>query len=114
MKDFHFENRPWGNFEQFTHNEISTVKILEVKPHSKLSLQSHQKREELWIALTNNVIVQVGNQVKSLNEGEKIFIPKETQHRLVAKEDKIKVLEISFGEFDENDNTRFEDDYGRV
>lgn len=39
------EERPWGNFERFTHNEISTVKILTVNPNEELSLQYHHNRE---------------------------------------------------------------------
>ena len=30
MKHSAITERPWGKFEQFTHNELSTVKIIEV------------------------------------------------------------------------------------
>ena len=32
--------KPWGGFEQFTLNEISTVKILTIKPGQTFSLQN--------------------------------------------------------------------------
>jgi mannose-6-phosphate isomerase len=46
---------------------------------------------------------------------EKIFIPRETVHRLSAiAEESVRVLEVSFGEFDEDDIVRLEDVYGRI
>jgi mannose-6-phosphate isomerase len=114
MKDVLVDLRPWGKFEQFICNEISTVKILYVTANSTLSLQSHQKREEMWIALDDGVMVEIDAEKKVLSIGERVFIPKGVKHRLSAEEKSFRVLEISFGEFDENDITRFEDAYGRV
>ena len=43
------------------------------------------------------------------------FIPifRGQKHRLIGNETGGRVLEISFGKFDEKDIERFEDDYGR-
>ncbi|HLD79099.1 MAG TPA: HAD-IIB family hydrolase [Candidatus Nanoarchaeia archaeon] len=106
--------RPWGKFEQFTANQPSTVKILEVKPQQRLSLQSHQHREELWTALDDGVIAEVNGVKKCLKAGEKIVIPKGARHRLSSEQAEVRVLEIAFGNFDENDITRYEDDFGRI
>ncbi|MEK6809955.1 MAG: HAD-IIB family hydrolase, partial [Nanoarchaeota archaeon] len=106
--------RPWGNFEQFTANEISTVKILEVNPQQRLSLQSHKHREELWIALDEGVIAEINGLKHYLQKGDKIVVPKETRHRLSSESGTVRVLEIAFGNFDENDILRFEDDFGRA
>ena len=46
--------------------------------------------------------------------GEKLFIPRQTVHRLSAGEGPVRLLEISFGEFDEEDIIRLEDLYGRL
>jgi mannose-6-phosphate isomerase len=47
--------------------------------------------------------------------GEKIFIPRGTVHRLYTEgENEVRILEISFGEFDEEDIVRLDDVYGRV
>ena len=108
------DNRPWGKFEQFTHDETSTVKILEVNPNQRLSLQSHQNRDEMWVALDDNVITEINGNRKVLQAGEKVFIPKKAKHRLSSESDKVRVLEVSFGKFDEDDITRHEDDYSRV
>ena len=33
------DHRPWGKFTQFSHNQETTVKIIEVKPKQQLSVQ---------------------------------------------------------------------------
>ncbi|MDP3698777.1 MAG: HAD-IIB family hydrolase [Nanoarchaeota archaeon] len=106
--------RPWGAFERFTANQISTVKILEVNPQQRLSLQSHQHREELWIALDDGVIAEINGVKLYLKKGDKIVVPKEAKHRLSSESGTVRVLEIAFGNFDENDITRYEDDFGRM
>ena len=47
------EERPWGNFRQFSHNELSTVKIISINPNSSLSLQYHNNRSEFWKIIKN-------------------------------------------------------------
>jgi mannose-1-phosphate guanylyltransferase/mannose-6-phosphate isomerase len=106
--------KPWGDFTQYTHNQISTVKILTVSPNQRLSLQSHKKRDELWIPITKGAIVQIDDKIIEPEIGDKLFIPKSAKHRLSSKDVEIKVLEISFGFFDEEDVTRYDDDFGRI
>lgn len=114
LNNISLTERPWGNFEQFTANEISTVKILEVKPQQRLSLQSHQHREELWIALDDGVVAEINGIKRYLGKGDKVVVPKEARHRLSSESGTVRVLEIAFGSFDENDITRYEDDFGRL
>ncbi|MBS3116797.1 phosphomannose isomerase type II C-terminal cupin domain [Candidatus Woesearchaeota archaeon] len=113
MKDALVDIRPWGKFEQFTHNEVSTVKILHVENGKRLSLQSHQNREELWIALDDGVMTEINGVSKVLKKGEKVFIAKKARHRLSSSENSVRVLEIAWGYFDEKDIIRYEDDFGR-
>lgn len=105
-------NRPWGYFEQFTLNEKSTVKVLLVRAEEQLSLQSHKKRNELWFALDDGLIVQIGKVKKRFKKGSLVYIKKGQKHRLIAKKT-ARVLEISFGTFDEKDIIRHEDKYKR-
>lgn len=106
--------RPWGNFEQFTANEISTVKILQVKPLQRLSLQSHQNREELWVALDEGAVAEINGRKQYLEKGDKVVVPKGAKHRLSSESEIVRVLEIAFGKFDEEDIIRYEDDFGRI
>ena len=104
--------KPWGDEKVFTFNEISTVKLTNVKPNSVLSLQKHKKRSEMWIFLTDG-FVQIGNKKKKVRKGEIIKIKKGQVHRLFSKNKPVQFLEISFGKFDWNDIIRLEDSYGR-
>jgi hypothetical protein len=59
--------------------------------------------------------VELGEQVVDPEAGEKLFIPRQTVQRLsAAGKGPGRILEISFGEFDEEDIVRLEDLYGRV
>jgi len=107
--------KPWGKFEQYTHNMPSTVKVITVRPSEALSLQYHNSRDELWVALDPGAQVEVGDQSLNLEPEEMVFIPRRTPHRLSAiGEEPVRILEISLGEFDEYDIVRLEDVYGRV
>ncbi len=107
--------KPWGFFDQFTFNEISTVKIITVKPNQQLSLQSHQQRDEMWVTLDKGLIGDIADNKIGLTCYQQIFISKRTKHRLINNSDHdARVLEISFGHFDESDIIRYEDKYGRV
>ena len=105
--------RPWGRFEQFTHNELTTVKIISVKPNQQLSLQYHLHRKEFWRILSGSPIVQVGNKKTKAKEGDEFTIPVKAKHRITSGSKPVKFLEISFGKFDEKDIVRLEDKYGR-
>ena len=104
--------RPWGEFKEFALNKKCTVKILEIKAKEELSLQKHKKREEFWYFLDSGV-VQLGNKKKKVKAGETIKILKNQPHRIIAGKNKVRVLEISLGKFDEKDEIRLEDKYGR-
>jgi mannose-6-phosphate isomerase len=107
--------KPWGTFEQYTHNALSTVKIITVQPGGVLSLQYHHRRDELWVVLDAGAQIQLGDIDIRPRVGDRVFIPRTTAHRLSAAGDRaVRILEVSFGEFDEDDIVRLEDVYGRA
>jgi mannose-6-phosphate isomerase-like protein (cupin superfamily) len=106
--------RPWGNFRQFTHNESSTVKIVTVKPNETLSLQSHNHRSEFWHVISGSGTVQIGEIKNDAIVGGEYEIKVGEKHRLSAGSNGLHVLEIAYGDFDENDIIHYEDKYGRV
>lgn len=107
--------RPWGSFIQFTHNEKSTVKILEIKPNEMLSLQSHKKRAEFWYVLEGNPTILLNTKTKKYKPGDSIRVGKGIKHRIINKTKmKISILEIANGNFDEDDEIRYEDKYDRL
>lgn len=106
--------KPWGQFEQFTHNELSTVKVISINPNSSLSLQYHKNRSEFWRILSGRPIVTIGEKEIKAKSGDEFIISKEEKHRMVAEDEAVQFLEISFGNFEENDIIRIEDKYGRT
>jgi mannose-6-phosphate isomerase-like protein (cupin superfamily) len=105
--------RPWGSFTRFTNNEVSTVKILHIKKGEEFSLQYHKHREEFWKIIKGNPEVIVGDKIENSHEGDEFIIKPMINHRISAPIDDVFVLEISTGQFDEDDIVRIEDKYGR-
>ncbi len=104
-----------------------TLKILELNAQSKLSVQSHAHRGEFWYVLDGEVVVHRGDRCTTIDETlrglsstslvstQVITIPQGMVHSLENVSDKpAKVLELSFGKYDEKDIVRYEDRYGRV
>jgi mannose-6-phosphate isomerase len=106
--------RPWGQFQQFVSNEPVTVKVITVEPGHRLSLQTHDHRGEMWQVLDVPIEVTVGERTWSAEPGETVWVPAHTLHRMANKSDQPgRLLEIAFGDFDEADIVRLEDDYAR-
>lgn len=106
--------RPWGSFKQFAFNRDCTVSLMTVLPGQRLSLQSHTGRAELWIVLDDGARVQVGETVTEHKAGDEIWIPANGKHRLsCAVEKPVRVLEVAFGNWQQADITRYEDDFER-
>ncbi len=108
------EKRPWGGFIEFTRNISSTVKIITVKSGESISLQTHTKRDEFWRILSGEGTLEIGEEKFPIQAHAEHFIPRTTKHRIMAGNSDVILLEISLGDFDEEDIVRLEDKYGRV
>ena len=108
------EEKPWGNFRQFTHETPSTVKIITVNANEEISLQSHSSRAEFWRVVSGDGVFEVDSKHYPVTIGSEQYVPIGVKHRIKAGSNGIAVLEISLGEFDERDIIRYEDKYGRV
>jgi len=107
-------SRPWGSFKQYAFNEDTTVSLMTVLPGQRLSLQSHTGRAELWIVLDDGASVQVGPNVTTHKAGDEIWIPANERHRLGnATAAPVRVLEVAFGNWQQADIVRYEDDFSR-
>jgi len=111
--DIYEENRPWGSFRKFTENELSTIKIIFINPNEILSLQSHNNRSEFWRVIKGDGVFEIGDKEYKVEEGGEAYVSKDTKHRIKAGSCGLEILEISFGNFEESDITRYEDKYGR-
>lgn len=112
----HVDERPWGKFTQYSHNQETTVKIIEVWAGQQLSVQKHKYRDELWVALDDGLWATLDGKDIMFRKGHQLYIPRGTVHsiRNIKKDRPLRFLEIAFGHFDEDDIERLEDKYGRA
>ncbi|MBS1659422.1 MAG: phosphomannose isomerase type II C-terminal cupin domain [Bacteroidetes bacterium] len=109
-----FVSRPWGSFKQYANNTACTVSLMTVEPGQRLSLQSHTMRDELWIVIDDGAMVQVGDEVRACKAGDEIWIPAGERHRLSCTGERaLRVLEVAFGNWQQDDIERYADDYVR-
>ena len=108
------EDRPWGRFEKFHENKLSTVKLIYITPNRRLSLQYHTHRNEFWRIINGTAEVEVDGKTFGVKEGDNISIGSKSHHRIKALASGCTVLEISYGHFDEDDIVRIEDDFNRI
>ena len=113
LPNHHQEERPWGNFEQFTLNEPSTVKIIFVASGKRFSLQRHAHRNEFWKIIDGDGLAVIGEESREVRAGDLLSVPQGTIHRLTGGATGLRLLEVAFGTFDENDIERLEDDFDR-
>jgi mannose-6-phosphate isomerase-like protein (cupin superfamily) len=109
------EERPWGRFKVLLDLPHTKVKLIEVDPKQRLSLQSHQKRDEFWTVVKGTAVVKKGWQTLTLQKGGSVYIMRTQKHRIENIGDsQLQFVEVQTGEyFGEDDIERFDDDYGR-
>ncbi|WP_104741881.1 mannose-1-phosphate guanylyltransferase/mannose-6-phosphate isomerase [Helicobacter ailurogastricus] len=115
LKTYPLEYRPWGSFEVLLERPFFKVKLLEIAPHKRLSLQRHQHRSEHWVVVEGVASVVVGKKSLSVPTNESVFIKQGQVHRLGNDTNQpLKILEVQCGEIlDESDIERLHDDYQR-
>ncbi|MDA3837778.1 MAG: phosphomannose isomerase type II C-terminal cupin domain [Candidatus Delongbacteria bacterium] len=110
------EERPWGSFTILEDTKTYKAKRIIVKPKQRLSYQSHEKRDELWIIVAGQAKVTLDGVDIILSYGENIVILKQQKHRIenVGDNDVI-FIEVQTGTyFGEDDIVRYDDDYKRA
>ncbi len=113
--DQYTEQRPWGSFTILADADDFKAKRLDVLAGKRMSLQSHQRRSEHWIVATGQAKITVADKILNYSQGEYIFVPKMTKHRIENIGDSLlTIIEVQLGEyFGENDIVRYEDDFDR-
>ena len=110
------EDRPWGWYRVIDDSEDHKVKEIQINSKSRLSLQSHSKRSEVWVVIKGEATVTVDENVSTLKVNDSIYIPTGSKHRLENKlNEPLHIIEIQTGSyFGEDDIQRYEDDYNRA
>ena len=107
--------RPWGYYESIIEEERFQVKLINVKPGEKLSLQMHHHRSEHWIVVNGTAKVEIDQKDITLHENQSAYIPIGSKHRLSNPgKIQLKLIEVQSGSYlGEDDIERFDDVYGR-
>jgi len=115
--DNYKEERPWGQFENLVDESYCKVKRLVVNPEGRLSLQSHQNRDEHWIVVQGTATVTCLPRFEQalVRYGSHIYIPRGTKHRLEnLGTETLVLIEVQVGDsFEETDIVRYSDIYNR-
>ena len=108
--------RPWGNYQSLVKEKEWQVKLIDVKPGERLSLQKHKFRSEHWVVVSGTAKVEIDGKSIFLNKNQSSYIPLGLKHRLSNPgKNNLKIIEIQSGSYlGEDDIERFEDNYGRI
>ena len=108
--------RPWGFFRSIAKDLHWQVKLIQVNPGQKISLQMHHHRSEHWIILKGTAQIEIDENSFLINENQSCYIPLGAKHRLNNPGDvPVSLIEVQSGDYlGEDDIKRFEDCYGRA
>ena len=109
-------HRPWGSYSVLEEGVRYKIKRIYVRPLQKLSLQMHYHRSEHWVVVSGTARVTIRDEEKLVHEGESIFVPKSSIHRMENPgKVPLEIIEVQVGEYlGEDDIIRLEDVYGRI
>lgn len=107
---------PWGGWKMLNEGDGFRIKLLEVNPGHRLSLQYHRFRSEFWVVVAGRVHAIVDGQALELVPQQSVLIPRKAVHRLGNSGSvPALVVEVQYGNtLSEDDIVRLEDDYGRM
>tara|TARA_R110000851_G_scaffold251334_1_gene403766 strand:- start:192 stop:593 length:402 start_codon:yes stop_codon:yes gene_type:complete len=107
--------KAWGSYTDYYRTSTVVFKTIQINPNQRLSLQSHEKRSEIWFVKEGKCKCVLDDKTVILEKGTSIIIPVNSKHRLENHTNQVCVVaEMQFGECSEDDIVRYEDDYGRI
>ena len=107
--------RPWGSWTSLLQGPGYQIKLLEIKPGAKPSLQRHHHRSEHWIVVAGTACVTRDDEIIEVHVNESAYIPVGAVHRIEnCGKVPLQVIEVQVGEYlGEDDIVRLEDDWNR-
>lgn len=107
--------RPWGSYVVLSKGTGFKVKLVEVAPGKRLSLQKHDQRSEHWVVVSGTAKITNGRDTIYLKHNQSTYIPKRGVHRLENPGTKLlKIIEVQCGAvLKESDIRRIDDDFKR-
>ena len=109
------DKRPLGFFTVLMQGPGFKIKLIEIEPKKRLSLQAHNRRAEHWVVVSGRAKVERGKDIVYVHSNQSIYIPKGIKHRLENPADTpLKIVEVQTGSYlEEDDIRRFDDDFQR-
>jgi len=125
MSDSLRVEKPWGCYLDYFREVGCVFKVITVNPGERLSLQKHAKRSEVWICLSGRGRAEIYSEsiLKGLMleraylllPGAMLEIRSGEVHRLANNgNEPLVIAELQWGECNEDDIVRLEDDYRRL
>ncbi len=109
------EDRPWGSWHVVEKGDGYKVKRIVVKPHHRLSFQTHEHRSEHWVVVCGTATCLIEGETTVVRAGESVDIGVQHAHRIANDhDDELVIIEVQRGAYlGEDDIVRLQDDYGR-
>ncbi len=104
-------SRPWGFYVILKQENGYKIKLINVLPQKKISLQKHKKRTEQWFVVSGVARIFYKNKICCVKKGDIFKIEKNTPHRLEnpSKKNILEIIEVSYGSYlGEDDIIRLE------
>lgn len=110
------DTRPWGTWHVLDEGEGYKVKRITVKPHSRLSYQTHEHRAEHWVVAAGRATCVIDGETVVAERGQCIDVEIGQAHRIGNADDEdLVIIEVMRGSYlGEDDIVRLEDDFGRA
>ncbi|MGI9157153.1 MAG: phosphomannose isomerase type II C-terminal cupin domain [Marmoricola sp.] len=109
------EERPWGSWHVIDVNDGYKIKRIHVRPHARLSYQTHEHRSEHWVVIQGTATCTIDGADVIAHTGESVDVAQGAKHRIANTHDvELVIVEVQLGGYTgEDDIVRIEDDYGR-
>jgi mannose-1-phosphate guanylyltransferase/mannose-6-phosphate isomerase len=107
------EHRPWGSFTILQEGSGFKIKLIEINPGKRLSLQRHKRRAEHWVVVSGRAKITVGKKSLTVETNRSVYVPMGMVHRLEnLTKVALRIVEVQTGNYlGEDDIERFEDDF---
>ncbi|WP_350335663.1 phosphomannose isomerase type II C-terminal cupin domain [Coralliovum pocilloporae] len=107
--------RPWGHWLVLDTGPFHVVKRITVLPGTRLSLQYHRHRQEIWTCVEGRGVAIIDGVETQFSPGVTVFVPPLIEHRMACTgETDMIIVETQLGDFlSEDDVVRIQDDFGR-
>ncbi len=103
--------RPWGFYTILKQEKKYKIKLINIFPQKKISLQKHKRRTEQWFVVDGIAKIFYKEKIYYLKKGEIFKIEKNMPHKLEnpSKKNILEIVEVSYGSYlGEDDIVRLE------